>query len=217
MTQLSPREQVVEAAAELFVTCGFAGTSTRAIAERVGIRQASLYYHFPNKEQILAVLLERSIRPTIEKIKEIEVLADQADAHPDTLLYLLVTLDVTTLAEAPHNAGMLARLPEVRALEVFERFAATHAELTEAYDRFAERVATGSVAAGLSGGRDGFTLGTFLVHFVETVISIRKSGRAVDETTVAMIASSCLRLCGASQERIEAASAVASELIESLV
>ena len=149
-----------------------------------------------------------------EKIKEIELLVDLAGAHPDTLLYLLAALDVATLADAPHNAGMLARLPEVRGLDLFERFEAAHAELVEAYDRFAEGVATPSIAAALR-GRDGLSAGTFLVHFVETVISIRTAGHTVDEATVAMIASSCLRLCGASQERIETAAAIAGELMTS--
>ena len=43
-TAAPPREQVLHAAAQLFVTKGFAATSTREIADKVGIRQASLYY-----------------------------------------------------------------------------------------------------------------------------------------------------------------------------
>src|SRR5690606_6446151 len=53
----TPREQVLEAAALLFTSKGFAATSTREIAEAVGIRQASLYYHFAGKDEILAALL----------------------------------------------------------------------------------------------------------------------------------------------------------------
>ena len=40
----SPREQILEVAARLFTSKGYAATSTREIAEAVGIRQASLYY-----------------------------------------------------------------------------------------------------------------------------------------------------------------------------
>ena len=43
------REEILDASSELFTTQGFATTSTHQIADAVGIRQASLYYHFPSK------------------------------------------------------------------------------------------------------------------------------------------------------------------------
>ena len=46
------REEILDASAELFTTQGFATTSTHQIADAVGIRQASLYYHFPSKTEI---------------------------------------------------------------------------------------------------------------------------------------------------------------------
>ncbi|MGH3975407.1 MAG: TetR/AcrR family transcriptional regulator, partial [Pseudonocardiaceae bacterium] len=58
---MEPREEILNIAAGLFVERGFAATSTREIAEVVGIRQASLYFHFANKEEILGELLQRSI------------------------------------------------------------------------------------------------------------------------------------------------------------
>ena len=53
------REEILDASSELFTTQGFANTSTHQIAEAVGIRQASLYYHFPSKSS-LARSLPRS-------------------------------------------------------------------------------------------------------------------------------------------------------------
>ena len=44
------RDEILDAAAALFAERGYAGTTTRAIAERVGIRQASLYHHFAGKD-----------------------------------------------------------------------------------------------------------------------------------------------------------------------
>jgi AcrR family transcriptional regulator len=77
-TAAPPREQVLHAAAQLFVTKGFAATSTREIADKVGIRQASLYYHFTGKDEILAELLERSVRPTVDRVDQIEQLTASA-------------------------------------------------------------------------------------------------------------------------------------------
>jgi hypothetical protein len=42
----SARDQILDAAAEMFVTQGYHAASTRRIAEVVGVKQASLYYHF---------------------------------------------------------------------------------------------------------------------------------------------------------------------------
>ena len=57
-----PREEILDAAAGLFVSQGLAATTTRQIAERVGIRQASLYYYFAGKDEILLELLTQSVR-----------------------------------------------------------------------------------------------------------------------------------------------------------
>ena len=50
---------IVEAAAHVFERHGYAAGTTNRIAERAGVSIGSLYQYFPNKEAILAVLLER--------------------------------------------------------------------------------------------------------------------------------------------------------------
>lgn len=95
-SSLSPRDQILDASARLFVHQGFAATSTREIAERVGIRQASIYYHFPSgKDEILGELLEKSVRPTVDKVAQIEGMCPPE--APETALYVLMLLDVRTL------------------------------------------------------------------------------------------------------------------------
>ena len=42
--------EVLDAAAIAFAESGYLGASTRDIAERLGIRAASLYYYLPSKE-----------------------------------------------------------------------------------------------------------------------------------------------------------------------
>ncbi|WP_292717016.1 helix-turn-helix domain-containing protein, partial [Microbacterium sp. 13-71-7] len=59
-------EQILDAAAHLFVTHGFAGTTTRMIADRVGIRQATLYYHFATKDKIFVSLLETTLLASLD-------------------------------------------------------------------------------------------------------------------------------------------------------
>ena len=47
------RDAVVDIAASVFARNGYHGASTGLIAERVGIRQGSLYYYFSSKEKAL--------------------------------------------------------------------------------------------------------------------------------------------------------------------
>lgn len=198
---LAPRDEILQAAAELFVNRGFAATSTRDIAEKVGIRQASLYYHFEGKSGILAELLELSVRPSLEKVETIERECP-ADV-PEEALYLLALIDADTLATVPHNIGRLYRMPDVRSSEVFEEFQPAFQELTAAYGRLGAGVVSGPVAATV----DVDQLGGLLVQAVEVVIRIRSRGEEITRGQVQAIAATCLRMCGVPEERIACAAA----------
>ena len=52
------KQEILEAALELFSVQGFEATSISQIADAVGIRKASLYSHFENKQAILDALIE---------------------------------------------------------------------------------------------------------------------------------------------------------------
>jgi AcrR family transcriptional regulator len=59
------RQELLRAAAHLFRQQGFAATSTRDIAAAAGMRSGSPFYHFENKEALLAaVMLEGMQRAT---------------------------------------------------------------------------------------------------------------------------------------------------------
>lgn len=55
------RQEILDAALELFSVQGFEATSISQLAEAVGIRKASLYSHFENKQAILDTLLETTL------------------------------------------------------------------------------------------------------------------------------------------------------------
>jgi len=205
---LSPRDQVLDAAGRLFVTRGFAATSTRQIADKVGIRQASLYYHFAGKQEILAALLERTLRPTLDQVDRIRALTAE-DSSP-TALYLLALVDIDTLATAPHNIGLLACIPDVMSSEAAKEYAASRRDLLRAYRDLVATVVDESRSDDL----DPDELGELVLQLVEAVIGIRASGRIVTMSTVHAVASSCLRLCGVESAALATARSIAQDRLD---
>jgi AcrR family transcriptional regulator len=57
------RERILIEASSLFARRGYHGTSTRAIADAVGIRQPSMFHHFSSKSEVMKALLRLSLTP----------------------------------------------------------------------------------------------------------------------------------------------------------
>ncbi|MCR5267928.1 MAG: TetR/AcrR family transcriptional regulator [Lachnospiraceae bacterium] len=66
-TKAVRREEILDAAEELFVTKGYEQATTVDIMQKVGIAKGTLYYHFTSKEEILDALIERMGRKMIAK------------------------------------------------------------------------------------------------------------------------------------------------------
>lgn len=124
------RERILDTAAEMFASKGFAGTSTREIAEKVGIKQASLYYYFSNKKLILEELLYWSLLPTLACAYRL----DELDATPRQKFAILTLFDIRLLFRFRHNVGGLYTLPEVRG-DQFAEFTKDKALLGEYYSK----------------------------------------------------------------------------------
>lgn len=157
--KVAPREEILDAAAELFVGQGFATTTTRQIAERVGIRQASLYYYFHGKDEILLELLTQSVRPSLRVAAELE---SRCRHEPTAALYALALIDVRTLTQAPHNIATLYLAPEVQG-EEFKSFRAERAQLQATYGRLGQAaagVSPGAASASGSGSGSGAASGS---------------------------------------------------------
>jgi len=56
------RQDILQAAAGLFRHRGYERTSVRQIADALGIKSGSLFYHFDSKEEILVAVMEEGIR-----------------------------------------------------------------------------------------------------------------------------------------------------------
>lgn len=62
------REDILEAAAQVFRQKGFHGASMNDIAEAVNLQKASLYHHVSSKQEILLALLDQALVLLLEKI-----------------------------------------------------------------------------------------------------------------------------------------------------
>ena len=61
-------ERILDAAEDLFAERGYAGTTLRDVATRVGIRIPSLYNHFDSKESLYEAVLARGMGPVLEAL-----------------------------------------------------------------------------------------------------------------------------------------------------
>ena len=79
MDRGNTKQEILDAALELFSVQGFEATSIAQIAGTVGIRKASLYSHFENKQAILDALVQE----VLEQYEEHSLFA-RADWEKDT-------------------------------------------------------------------------------------------------------------------------------------
>ena len=66
MDRGNTKHEILESALDLFSVQGFEATSVSQIANAVGIRKASLYSHFENKQAILDVLVKEVLEQYAE-------------------------------------------------------------------------------------------------------------------------------------------------------
>ena len=59
------QDQILRAAAELFVKHGYGGTSIRDIAHQVGLLPGSVYHHFPSKEDLFVAIHREGFRQLV--------------------------------------------------------------------------------------------------------------------------------------------------------
>jgi len=61
------RLRILDAARDMLVERGYAGTSTRAVAERAETQLSLVHYHFGGKQQLLVAVLERQNEELLER------------------------------------------------------------------------------------------------------------------------------------------------------
>jgi AcrR family transcriptional regulator len=128
------RDEIVEEATRLFAERGYEGASMADLAERVGLRKASLFHHFASKDVLYAAVLERLIPPVSEAIARALMtegsFGDRLDALSDAITQVL------------HGQPFTARLLVREAMDwgpvMRDKLAGTVQEVLRAADQFAK-------------------------------------------------------------------------------
>jgi TetR/AcrR family transcriptional regulator len=101
----SRREEILDEATQLFAERGYEGTSMGDLAEKVGLRKASLFHHFASKDVLYAAVLARLVEDVGGAITKSVMLpgsfAERLDALGDAI--------AVVLGEEPYAARLLIR------------------------------------------------------------------------------------------------------------
>ena len=119
------RDEILDAAAQIFSQKGFHAASMQDIAAAVNLQKASLYHHINSKQEILVALLDRALDMLIEEMES--VLAQPL--LPDQKLPLAIQAYLSAMLE--HRDLAVILLMEHRSLDT-----AHHASHIPRRDRF---------------------------------------------------------------------------------
>jgi AcrR family transcriptional regulator len=113
---VSPREDILVAAAKLFNEKGYTNTTMSDVARTAGLHQSSLYYWFRRKEMILQAILEINRLP----VEFLERMA--AEPGPAaSKLYRLIRFDTYQLCRSPFDITEVERQAEQQP-DVFAKY-----------------------------------------------------------------------------------------------
>jgi AcrR family transcriptional regulator len=126
----STRERILFEASFLFARRGYHATTTREIAEAVGIRQPSLFHHFESKGAIADALLEWDLGHILPYAQALASRNGSAAVR----LYTYLIHDLKHLTLAPYNLnGIYAE--DVMGDPAFAQWARRRVELHSAVER----------------------------------------------------------------------------------
>lgn len=106
---------ILRHAMEAFNEQGYHGTSVRGIAARVGVTVPAIYYHYANKQALLATLLETSMKDVLDRSR-----AASAQAGEDPLARFCSMVESIVLYMA-NRKGLAFLDTEIRSLEPANR------------------------------------------------------------------------------------------------
>ncbi|MGM0555600.1 MAG: TetR/AcrR family transcriptional regulator [Myxococcota bacterium] len=123
-------EAIVEAGAQLLVEDGYHDLTTNGLAERAGVSIGSLYQYFPNKEAVVASVVERFAD------RQFDILVaglDELAGAPteDVVRHLVERMLEAKRAEPELSRVLLQELPQIGQVDVLRDWTQRASELVE--------------------------------------------------------------------------------------
>ena len=129
------REQILEVAEKLFFERGYSATTVGAIAEELRVTKPFIYYYFDNKEDILHVLVKRTMQRNINVYEGVDI----ENGDPVDVLRALCERTVKLVIEIRTSIAMFWReqniMPESEKRYMHEMKQKHDAQLTRVLER----------------------------------------------------------------------------------
>jgi AcrR family transcriptional regulator len=164
------RDDILQAAAQIFRQKGYNAASMQDIADAVGIQKPSLYHHVNSKQEILLALLDHALDLLIADMEAVL----ESDAPADEKLHTAIRAYVMRLtAEADLSAVLIL---EYRSLE--SRLRARHIQRRDMVESAWRRIVVEGIEAGIFRPVDPAVVGFALLGVQNWMITwYRPTGR----------------------------------------
>ena len=181
------REEILSVAKRLFIKKGYEDTSVRDIVKEANTSMGNLYFHFPNKLNILTIVCREFIRVLRNKIYKVHAMG----LSPEVGFALAFRIGYITTLEDPKLSKFWL---EVRNISDIHNFSLENKKIrlnTFFGDRISDAQLT-YLAAAMQG-------------IADSIYELKQSGELYGDSTVFsnMIIDFCLRLLGFSEDRIK--------------
>jgi AcrR family transcriptional regulator len=117
------RENILQTAAHLFSTLGYAKTSLSQVAKEAGVSKALILWHFESKEQLFRAALQRTLEPYfinvvadldhLDEVGQIRKLIDLYYEFVDDHLFSIKLVLGLLLREEKHPDDVVARIGQL--------------------------------------------------------------------------------------------------------
>jgi AcrR family transcriptional regulator len=166
-------DEIIDAAARVFAERGYHGTTTQAIADVLGMRQASLYYYFPSKEAALEEVCARGTDGFVEGAERVMGM----DVPPLEKLRLLIASHLAPIQTMPDYVRVFINerryLPDASRKRVGRK--------SRRIERFFEQVIQDGIDDGsIRAGTDARLAMLAVLGMCNAVINWREADRAKD-------------------------------------
>jgi AcrR family transcriptional regulator len=171
-------DEVIDAAARVFAERGYHGTTTQAIADVLGMRQASLYYYFSSKEAALEEVCARGTDGFVEGAERVM----QMDGPPLEKLRRLIASHLAPIETMPDYVRVFINerryLPDASRRRVGRK--------SRRIERFFEQVIQAGIDDGsIRPGTDARLAMLAVLGMCNAVINWRESDRGRDNRHMA--------------------------------